>query len=134
MTIQSIRVAKRSDMVVERFGLWLHAHAEYVNGGLNLTNILNAKKFVEDNTQDLYLKIRDRHKDQLILTRHYGSQSEHYTVCYLEHAYDDDGEVYYSAVNSEYFNLDELHKAINAFVTRWESAEPAQCSSLLINV
>lgn len=124
MTIQSVRVANKSIMIVERFAEWLKDHAAYTVGELNLAHSGIAKVFVGNNTEALFMKVRGNDRDQMALTKYSGVMSSWYCVRYLECMTDDDGEEYFSSICSEDFGIDDLHNAIEAFVLRWESEKP----------
>lgn len=124
MTIQSIRVVSKSIRTTERFAEWLMDKHAYVVGGLKLDNSYKASLFVDDNHDDLVLKLRDGSNNVLRLSKF---RNLYYSVTFLEQCFDGEEE-FFSAYGTEDFNSESRHEAIEAFMLRWESDRPQQAA------
>lgn len=124
MTIQTIRVVSKYIRTCERFADFLQENILWVESGkLNTTN-LDTVLFALNNAQHLRMYTQGDNSDLLALTI-YGGMSPRVTVTYLElMTYDDVS--YFSPLETEDFPRADLAKAMECFMARWFSANPAK--------
>lgn len=129
--IKSVKVQHKVFRIVDVFQEWVLERSAWTVGELNTRHMHDPMLFALDNCQSLQMKVRNNPDDRLMMTI-YGGMSPCVTVTYLEALADpEDGTEYMAATQTESFPRNELHNAIECFMTRWMSDRPFKASGLI---
>lgn len=129
--INQVKVQHKSFRIFEQFRDWLYDKSSWTIGEID-TGHSGANMFSITNTRELRMLVPDCGEDQLVLRlNEWGTPN--YSVTYYEQLTDTDGEEYFEATQTETFPIDQLHIAIECFMTRWASDKPFNATNLRPN-
>lgn len=114
--VQCVVVQSRSVRILEEFKAFLLQNAGMVMS--MLSDSKETKDFVEESCDFLRMEVHSVAKNQLALK----VVSTGWAVYYYEHvAESDDDDAHFDIADVKYFGQEELHKAAEYFMTRWNS-------------
>lgn len=130
--ITQIKVQHKSFRIFEQFSDWLYDKSAWIIGEID-TSHLDTIMFSVVNTRELRMLVPDCGDDQLVIRFNVWG-APNYSVTYYEQLNDPGtGEEYFEATQTETFPIDQLHIAIECFMTRWASDKPFHASNLRPN-
>lgn len=128
--IKSIKVQHKLFRITEEFKVWLLHKHEWI-----MSRIVDSQHstihFYIGNAKELHMQIPGFGEDKLVLR--YATNG--YRVTYYEKCLAvTDGTVHFEAMQSEEFPFNQLHLALECFMSRWNSGKPHQASAVRPNV